>query len=124
MTDKAENKALDTILAYHQRTEHHFDRYAPGPGGLDWSTQPEPFRFYQGATVLPLCLGASARAEPPWYDELYGRVPSSPVNPETVSWLLFHSFALSAWKFLAQARATVRQKNRAHTSPALQQGDH
>jgi hypothetical protein len=27
---------------------------APGPAGLDWSTQPDPFRSYEGATEIPL----------------------------------------------------------------------
>ncbi len=108
MTDEAEYKALDSIHAYHRRTKHHFERYAPGPGYLDWSTQPEPFRFYQGAPLFPLCRREPARAEPPWYDELYGRVPPSPVNPETVSWLLFHGFALSAWKAAGGSRWSLR----------------
>ena len=35
---------LDTIFAYHQATKHHFNRFADGPGHLDWATQPDPFR--------------------------------------------------------------------------------
>ena len=40
---------LERVMAYHQATKHHFDRYAPGPHGLDWATQPDPFRRYAGA---------------------------------------------------------------------------
>jgi SagB-type dehydrogenase family enzyme len=35
--------AVDDIIAYHDRTKHHPQRYALGPGGLDWATQPNPF---------------------------------------------------------------------------------
>src|SRR5712691_287432 len=33
--------AVVDIIAYHDRTKHHPERYANGPGGLDWSNQPE-----------------------------------------------------------------------------------
>ena len=108
MTKQANNQALDVILSYHQRTKHHFDRYAPGPGYLDWATQPEPFRFYQGAPRFSLSRREPARTEPPRYDELYGRLLSSPVNPETLSTLLFHSFSLSAWKEAGDSRWSLR----------------
>ena len=43
-------------MAYHDRTKHHPERYADGPGGLDWATQPNPFRRFRGAPVLRLPL--------------------------------------------------------------------
>ena len=33
------------LLAYHQRTRHHFEAYAEGPGQLDWDAQPDPFQI-------------------------------------------------------------------------------
>jgi SagB-type dehydrogenase family enzyme len=45
---------LQKVIAYHEATKHHFHAYAPGPGMLDWATQPDPFRRYAGCEVLPL----------------------------------------------------------------------
>jgi len=47
---------VDAIIAYHDRTKHHPERYARGPGGLDWATQPDPFRRFTGSPVLKLPL--------------------------------------------------------------------
>ena len=41
-------------MRYHERTKHHFNRFAPGPGALDWANQPDPFRRYAGAPLTPL----------------------------------------------------------------------
>src|SRR6185503_2437440 len=35
---------LEEVMRYHERTKHHFARFAPGPGQLDWANQPDPFR--------------------------------------------------------------------------------
>jgi hypothetical protein len=48
--------AVADIIAYHDRTKHHPERYANGPGGLDWANQPDPFRRFSGAPVLRLPL--------------------------------------------------------------------
>src|SRR5207253_2608744 len=37
------------VLSYHRRTKHHLHRYAESPGYLDWATQPDPFRTFDGA---------------------------------------------------------------------------
>jgi len=37
-------EAIADIIVYHDRTKHQPERYANGPGGLDWATQPDPFR--------------------------------------------------------------------------------
>ncbi len=100
--------ALARILAYHERTKHHFHRYAPGPGYLDWATQPDPFRHYAGAPGLALTRREPQPDEPPWYDDLFGRLPPAAVNADTLSVLLFHSFALSAWKAVSGSRWSLR----------------
>ena len=48
--------AIETVMRYHQRTKHLFNRYAPGPGELDWANQPSPFRSYAGAPLIRLPL--------------------------------------------------------------------
>ena len=30
------------VIAYHERTKHHFNRFAASLGYMDWSTQPNP----------------------------------------------------------------------------------
>ena len=42
----------DAVRAYHELSKHRPDRFAPGPGQLDWATQPAPFRRYSGARVI------------------------------------------------------------------------
>ena len=44
------------MRAYHERTKHHPERYARGPQGLDWASQPNPFREFAGAPVFRLPL--------------------------------------------------------------------
>ena len=54
---------------YHRRTKHHLHRYAPGPGHLDWATQPDPFRTYAGSPTVPLPLVADGLT--PTFSDLY-----------------------------------------------------
>ena len=89
---------LGRVLAYHEATKHHFDRFARGPGGLDWATQPDAFRRYHGAPVIHL-----ARIEPgsdPPYEIAYwpGQVEARRLDLASISQLFFDSLALSAWK--------------------------
>lgn len=105
MTGTAE---LETVLRYHERTKHHFNRFAAGPGRLDWANQPDPFRRYAGAplTALPL-LAADVS---PAYDDLFtpGAVRAAPLTLGTLSRLLEHSLALSAWKQAGATRWALR----------------
>ncbi len=101
------SKACTVLIEYHLRTKHHFHRYAEGPRYLDWESQPEPFRFYQGAPRLPLLRREPSPEDPPEFDAL-GKVPPAPVNAETLASLLFHSFALSAWKAAGGASWALR----------------
>ena len=47
-----------TLSDYHERSKHRLNRYAPGPGQLDWANQPSPFRRYAGAARIELPLVA------------------------------------------------------------------
>ena len=46
----------EVVVAYHERTKHHFHRYAASLGYMDWATQPDPFRRYAGADLVRLPL--------------------------------------------------------------------
>jgi SagB-type dehydrogenase family enzyme len=109
---------LEAVMRYHERSKHHFNRYAPGPGGLDWANQPDPFRRYAGAalTRLPV-LGPDEEPVSPAYESLYARgadlhargaVPGAPVNLRTLSRLLEYALALSAWKQAGGTRWALR----------------
>jgi SagB-type dehydrogenase family enzyme len=102
---------LETVMRYHERTKHHFARFAPGPGRLDWANQPDPFRRFEGAPLarLPL-LAPDDEPRPPAYDSLYapGAVASAPVDLRALSRLLEYSLALSAWKQAGGTRWALR----------------
>jgi SagB-type dehydrogenase family enzyme len=86
------------VLAYHDATKHHPQRYARGPGQLDWGTQPNPFRRYEGASLVLLLLGGCEQT--PAYDDLFvpRAVPPQPVNQRSVSTFFECSLGLTAWK--------------------------
>lgn len=83
---------------YHERSKHRLDRYAPGPGGLDWANQPDPFRTFAGAPTVELPLGADSMAVS--FDDLRnGGLPRErPIDLDSIGALFELSLALSAWK--------------------------
>lgn len=99
---------LETVLAYHALSCHEPQRAAPGPGRLDWATQPAPFRHYQDAAQLPLLHRPLAQS--PEYDAVFaGPLDSpAPLNLASVSQLLYDSLALSAWKEASGNRWALR----------------
>ncbi|HEY4485415.1 MAG TPA: SagB/ThcOx family dehydrogenase, partial [Nitrospiria bacterium] len=100
--------ALTQIFAYHESTKHHLNRYARGPGGLDWATQPDPFRRYAGAPLIP--LAHLTPGERPLYDSVFieGELPVQGINHRTISQLFYDSLALSAWKQAGDVRWALR----------------
>ena len=90
--------AIGDIIDYHDRTKHHPERYANGPGGLDWANQPDPFRRFKGAPAFRLSL--AARDDTPPAAALFGAatVTSQPFTLERLSLYLELSLSLSARK--------------------------
>jgi hypothetical protein len=68
--EDAATDLVDQVIHYHVQTKHHFHRYARSAGYLDWANQPDPFRRYDGATVvhLPLLAPDDAPLSPPYHD--------------------------------------------------------
>jgi SagB-type dehydrogenase family enzyme len=99
---------MNAVHDYHERSKHRLDRYAPGPGRLDWTMQPDPFRRYAGAPPvdLPLLDGEL----PASWDDLFvpGAVPSQPLELATVAHLLELSLGLAAWKSHGGSRWALR----------------
>jgi SagB-type dehydrogenase family enzyme len=79
----------DAVDRYHDGTKHHFDRFARSLGYLDWASQPNPFRSFDGADAVPL----SPR-------------PGAPAT--AVGDVLRYSLGLSAWKQFRESRWALR----------------
>jgi len=96
------------VLSYHEATKHHFHAYAPGPGFLDWETQPDPFRHYEGAELIP--LRHISPADFPDYEAPFmeGSIPAQPVELESISQFFYDAMAISAWKQAGGARWALR----------------
>jgi len=94
----AEDPNQEIIFRYHKVSKHSVRRSAPGPGYLDWSSQPDPFRRYEGSRIVSL-KKIPPKDKPTYSDALQGKnISTSPVNFETISQLFFDSMAISAWK--------------------------
>ena len=93
-----EDSNQEIIFRYHKISKHSSLRSAPGPGYLDWSSQPDPFRRYEGSRIVSL-KKIPPEDKPTFSDALQGQnISISPVSFETVSQLFFDSMAISAWK--------------------------
>jgi SagB-type dehydrogenase family enzyme len=99
------------VLRYHQDTKHHFFRFARSPGHLDWANQPDPFRRFSGAPVVPLPrLPPGEEPCSPFYADLYraGAVFPQPVTIRSLSRLFEHTLAITAWKQAGEVRWALR----------------
>lgn len=102
------NSNLTTVQAYHERTKHRLTGYAAGPDTLDWDAQPDPFRRFAGAPLMPLPLKADDLTTP-WADLFEpGRISPHPTNLAAIGLLFELSFALSAWKQYGPDRWAMR----------------
>jgi len=101
----------DQVIRYHIQTKHHFNRYARSLGFLDWVNQPDPFRRFDGAQLIPLPL-LKPDEEPvsPPYDAIYHHeaVPCQPVSLRTFSRFFEFALALSAWKKAGESEWALR----------------
>ena len=102
---------VDRVIHYHIRTKHHFNRYARSLGYLDWANQPDPFRRFEGAELVPFPL-LKPDEEPlsPSYQAIYERgvVPCQPLNLRTLSRFFEFALALSAWKKAGESEWALR----------------
>ena len=95
-------------LDYHERSKHHPGRYAASLGYLDWSSQPDPFRTYQGAPRVELPLGAE-RLSTGWADLFErGAVAPAPLTIAALGTLFELALGITAWKRYQSARWALR----------------
>lgn len=94
-------------LQYHESTKHHFNRFAPSLGYLDWANQPDPFRRYPGARLIELSRLPLATDVP--YTALYdGTAATAHLDEEALGEFLRCSMGLSAWKQFGASRWALR----------------
>jgi SagB-type dehydrogenase family enzyme len=110
-SEAASTDPADRIIHYHIRTKHQFNRYARSSGFLDWENQPDPFRRFEGAQLIPLPL-LKPDEEPlsTAYGAIYeqGAVPCQPVSLRTLSRFFEFALALSAWKKAGESEWALR----------------
>ncbi len=107
----AAQDSIAAVRAYHLATKHHTHGYAPGPGFLDWDSQPDPFRRFAGAPRVALPLRPAW--DGPAYDALFStelshQPPAIPWSPESLGWVLELALGLSAWKADGPDRWSMR----------------
>ena len=105
------NKETERLFAYHHATKHSYHTVRTNAHFLDWRNQPDPFRTYEGATLVTLpaepdfpvtgtfatmaALVKGIRTDRESKLEYQEEVPLDVV---LLSRLLWHSMAISAWK--------------------------
>ena len=87
-----------TLNDYHERSKHRLNRYAPGPGRLDWASQPDPFRRFEGAPQI--ALPRNAQGPETRYRALRrGQLPAPrAIGIDSISVLFELALGVSAWK--------------------------
>lgn len=100
--------SLEQTLEYHHRSVHHFGRYARSVGFMDWDSQPDPFRVFEGAPRTP--LEVIAPGDGPRLEEALreGAIPPATLGPHSIGQLLGDSLGLTAWKRSGMARWALR----------------
>ncbi|KAL7121131.1 hypothetical protein ACP275_02G163900 [Erythranthe tilingii] len=109
-TEEKQQELSTQVLKYHSQTKHSFTNYARGPHGLDWANQPNPFRRYISAPLLPLLHPSSddAQISPPYSSIFNSFPPPKPLSRTTISQLFYNSLALSAWKTIGFSTWSLR----------------
>jgi hypothetical protein len=82
------------IRGYHKRTKHAPTRYALGPAFLDWTSQPSPFRRFDGAPRIELPLRDREETAPFPGPALR----AAPLDRMALGLFLELGFGISAWK--------------------------
>ena len=100
--------AEEVVVGYHERTKHHYHRYAAALGYMDWATQPDPFRRYDGAPLVPLPFPHSGRALPYWQLFIADNMMPAPLSADSISLFLRYSLSLTAWKRFEKTKWPLR----------------
>ncbi len=110
-TEPLPTDPIDRVIRYHVQTKHHFNRYARALGYLDWANQPDPFRRFEGAPLIPLpLLTPDEEPQSPSYDAIYssGAVACQSISLRAFSRFFEFALALSAWKRAGDTQWALR----------------
>ena len=86
------------VVAYHERTKHHYSRYAASLGYLDWANQPNPFRRYKEAPLVPLPFPDAGRSLQYWQLYATDDLVPAPLSVDSISLFFRYALSLTAWK--------------------------
>lgn len=94
MNLQADDLMPSDIYGCHQRTKHAPKRYALGPAFLDWSSQPSPYRSFEGSRRIGLPLLDD------WEKTQFPgpAAKPAPLGARSLGLFLELAFGLSAWK--------------------------
>lgn len=104
----ASRSAEEFVVVYHERTKHHFHRYAAAPGHMDWATQPDPFRRYVGADLVLLPLPEPGRLLPYWQLYSFEGISAQPLSLESISLFFRYALSVTAWKRFHETTWSLR----------------
>jgi len=109
------NQEIERLFAYHQATKHSYSSVRATAHFLDWRNQPDPFRIYDGARLIPLerrpdfpnagtfqTMAAFVEGSKGSREKNSTEEPAVMLDASWVSRLLWHSMAVSAWKQVPQ----------------------
>lgn len=105
---EGEASAEEMVVAYHERTKHNYRRSAASLGYLDWGTQLDPFRRYDGAPLVGLPLAGEGRDLPFWKLYVQPHRNPAPLTLESISLFFRYSLSLTAWKRAGQNTWALR----------------
>jgi len=110
------NQDTDRLFTYHHATKHTYHSVRTNAHFLDWRNQPDPFRTYEGTTLITLpanpgfskagtfatiaALAEGKRTAQGSKSESHREVQ---LDLTWLSRLLWHSIAISAWKRVSRA---------------------
>jgi len=97
-SDNLDPLAEQVVVSYHERTKHHYHRYAAAIGYMDWATQPNPFRRYEGAPLVRLPLPDAGRVKSYWQLFVADNILPDRLSVDSISLFLRYAFSLTAWK--------------------------
>lgn len=99
---------IDTVHYYHDITKHGPYGFAPGPGYLNWDTQPDPFRRYRGAALYPLPFSGGNEDVPFGAVDRPGGVSPQVFSLGALSLFLELGLGLTAWKQINEVKWSLR----------------
>ncbi|MGH9326805.1 MAG: SagB/ThcOx family dehydrogenase [Terriglobia bacterium] len=86
------------VVAYHERTKHHYSRFAASLGYLDWANQPNPFRRYEQAPLVHLPIPDAGRTLQYWQLYATDHILPAPLSVDSISLFFRYALSLTAWK--------------------------